>query len=130
MYMKFITREFIRKNPEKFFIFGDNLHRVGYGGQAKEMRGEPNSIGVRTKATPEHNQFAYFNDAYPEHWRAVREDLRLVEDTLKQGFTVVYPEDGIGTGLAMLPIKAPKIHRYITQEIEVFELIYGKYLLN
>jgi redox-sensitive bicupin YhaK (pirin superfamily) len=28
------------------FVFGDNLRRTGFGGQAAEMRGEPNAVGI------------------------------------------------------------------------------------
>jgi hypothetical protein len=32
--IKYITREFVQSNPDKVFLFGDNLERVGMGGQA------------------------------------------------------------------------------------------------
>jgi len=36
--IKFITREYVRKNRDKLFLFGDNLERRGFGGQAAAMR--------------------------------------------------------------------------------------------
>ena len=50
--MKFITRQYVKAHPNVYFVFGDNEVRRGYGGQAKEMRGELNTVGVRTKRTP------------------------------------------------------------------------------
>lgn len=40
-YRDHITRAMLRAEPEKLFVFGDNFVRTGFGGQAKEMRGEP-----------------------------------------------------------------------------------------
>jgi hypothetical protein len=47
--LKHITREMVRADPSTVFVFGDNMARNGLAGQAKEMRGEPNAIGVPTK---------------------------------------------------------------------------------
>ncbi len=44
-----IRREDVRAEPDKIFLFGDNLKESGYGGQAKEMRGEANARGIPTK---------------------------------------------------------------------------------
>ena len=38
-----------RANPRAIYVFGDNLLRKGLGGQAKEMRGEPNTLGIVSK---------------------------------------------------------------------------------
>jgi len=46
---KHITRQMLRAEPGTLWVFGDNLQRKGLGGQAKEMRGEPNAIGIPTK---------------------------------------------------------------------------------
>jgi hypothetical protein len=52
IFQEWITRKDLRENPDKRYVFGDNVERRGYGGQAKEMRGEPNAIGVVTKWAP------------------------------------------------------------------------------
>ena len=46
---KVITRDKIKENPDVLYLFGDNLLRKGLGGQAKEMRGEPNTLGIVSK---------------------------------------------------------------------------------
>jgi hypothetical protein len=61
--MNTITRAYVRANPNKLFLFGDNLERKGFGGQAAAMRGEPNAIGVPTKKKPSHFPDAYFTDS-------------------------------------------------------------------
>jgi hypothetical protein len=44
-----ITREMVQADRNTVYVFGDNVARHGLGGQAKAMRGEPNTIGVSTK---------------------------------------------------------------------------------
>lgn len=99
-------REMIRANPQVLFVFGDNLARVGLGGQAKEARGEMNAIGIPTKISPSE----YMVD---EDYEAVKEPIVQAFVTLAQhlqhGYDVVWPFDGIGTGLARLPETAPGI---------------------
>ena len=46
------TRALIQSNPTALFVFGDNLKRIGYGGQAGEARGCLNAIGIPTKVSP------------------------------------------------------------------------------
>ena len=53
IYQKFIYRSDLKANPSVLYLFGDNLQRVGLGGQAKEMRGEPNAVGIATKKAPD-----------------------------------------------------------------------------
>ena len=52
IYQHRIYRSDLVENRECFYVFGDNLRREGLGGQAGEMRGEPNAIGVATKHAP------------------------------------------------------------------------------
>lgn len=110
-YRKYITRKQLQKETEKLFVFGDNLIRRGYGGQAKEMRGEPNAVGIPTKKLPLMTPNAFFTDddfeIFLEH---VKEDE---EKLIRFNGTIVWPYNGIGTGRAMLRTKAPLIYKYI-----------------
>jgi hypothetical protein len=112
-YQKFIRRQDLRNNRDTFYVFGDNMQRIGYGGQAREMRGEPNAIGVVTKWAPSNDNTAFFADNEPDCWAHVGFDLGKIDHILAVGHTVVVPEDGIGTGLAQLPRRAPKLDRFI-----------------
>ena len=109
-YEKYITRKMLRGNPNTLFVFGDNLARKGLGGQAREMRGEPNAVGIPTKNFPGMNPDDFFADHDFDKVSAVygREFVVLINHILKGG-EVVWPKDGIGTGLADLPNKAPRI---------------------
>lgn len=112
-FRKWITREMLRAEPETRFVFGDNLDRVGLGGQAGAMRGEPNAIGVATKRHPGMSPGDFFEDDRPVDLWAVDQDIDLVIRAFHEGHVIVLPLDGLGTGLSELPTRAPKLHRHI-----------------
>lgn len=106
-----ITRQMMRNEPDKLFVFGDNMARFGLGGQAKEMRGEPNAVGIPTKHSPSTCNEAYFRDS---DFDSVRSEIERAFARLSQhDGVIVWPKDGIGTGLADLPRKSPRIWRFI-----------------
>lgn len=111
-----ITRTMVQSDRGSVFIFGDNMVGRGLGGQAAAMRGEPNTIGVPTKWRPERTDGAYFTDddlrdGSVRH--AILEAFSRMKNALASGKNVVIPADGLGTGLAELPTRAPKIHAFI-----------------
>jgi len=111
------ARADIRANPDWLYVFGDNLDRAGFGGQAKEARGEPNTIGIPTKRKPARYPSAYFtDDDLPIFRFRAREAFSRINAHLLAGGTVIWPEEGIGTGLADLERRAPAIWR----ELQVF----------
>lgn len=103
-------RKEIRNNPDKLYVFGDNFAREGFGGQAKECRGEPNAVGIPTKREPSREDRAYLSDADFDLWanKSAATFMRIAV-ALDDGKTVVWPSAGIGTGLAELERRAPKI---------------------
>jgi hypothetical protein len=121
-FRKHILRDDVQAEPDKIFLFGDNMLRKGYGGQAGAMRGEPNAIGIPTKWKPTMEHDAFFTDNDFGHETPVYGELRATFYTISKHFyagkTIVIPEDGIGTGLAELPTRAPKIYRYIKNFID------------
>jgi hypothetical protein len=109
-YQTRITREDLRKNPDIIYLFGDNLKEIGYGGQAKEMRGEPNAIGIPTKKLPTMDNDAFFTDDELElNKRYISEAF----EKIPSGKVVVIPSAGLGTGLAQLDIRAPKTYAFL-----------------
>src|ERR1700676_4108169 len=105
----FITRQMLRDEPNTTFVFGDNLLGLGYGGQAKEMRGEPNAFGIPTKHKPSNKPDAFFTDddlhtVAPIFQRRFMVLLKRLEERMN----IVWSEAGIGTGLADLEHRAPK----------------------
>lgn len=108
-YLPWITRDMLRNEPESMFVFGDNRERWGLGGQAKEMRGEPNAIGVATLYAPG----LFYDENDPSALSTVANDLSIVSKSLALGVTVYVPTDGLGTGLGRLKESAPLIHNFI-----------------
>jgi hypothetical protein len=109
-YRKWITRAMLRAEPDKLFVFGDNMQRYGLGGQAKEMRGEPNAVGIPTKHAPHMGAGAFFHSNDFDRWYvASHPDFVRIENHVINGGVVVWPEDGIGTGRARLAQGAPNI---------------------
>lgn len=112
-YCRWITRELVRSEPETLWIFGDNMVRRGLGGQAKEMRGEPNAVGLPTKWKPDNNKNSFFtDDDLPEVIGETQWDRQTVYNHLLGYQLVVWPEAGIGTGLASLASHAPLIAEF------------------
>lgn len=119
-----VTREQVRAARDTLFVFGDNMARAGFGGQAAAMGGEPNSVGVPTKWRPARDPAAYFADTdwqNEEVRQAVLGAFERIERALASGRDVVIPADGLGTGLADLPRRAPVIHACISRMIEELE---------
>jgi hypothetical protein len=104
------TRSIIRGRPSTLFVFGDNLARVGFGGQAAEARGELNSVGIVTKLSPQ--QYLTDENFYDVREPIVRAFVILAEH-LRNGHDIVWPLDGVGTGLARLNETAPTIFEAI-----------------
>lgn len=111
-----------RANPQIYFVFGDNLAGWGRAGQAC-IRDEPNAIGVPTKKTPHTTENAYFTD---DDWSGIagyeiRRSFEIIETALVAGHDVAIPADGLGTGMAQLSRRAPRIYAYIEKRIRRLE---------
>lgn len=119
---KWITREMVRANPDKVFLFGDNVERRGMGGQAREMRGEPNAFGVPTKLSPQMNEHAFFSDLHLAYnCERIDQSLEFLKDINYWDKTIVIPADGLGTGLAELDKRAPKTFAYLEKRLAELE---------
>ena len=109
-----IYRSDVQMNATVFYCFGDNDEREGLGGQAAEMRGEPNAIGIRTKKSPSNHPSAFYSDdQYDDNCVKIGSDFLTVEQKLREGHVVVFPTDGFGTGLSDLANRAPRTLAYI-----------------
>lgn len=114
-YWGFITRKMVQDHPNWIFLFGDNLQARGFGGQAKEMRGEPNAIGIPTKKEPSNFPWSFFtDDEYTKNCMAIdRAFFRIPKNPEK----IIIPRAGIGTGLAQLQDTAPRTFEYLQSRL-------------
>jgi hypothetical protein len=118
LFVESIVRQDLKDNRRLLFAFGDNLQRWGLGGQARQMRGEYNAIGVPTKREPHRNTGAFFTDAdWPMAKPFIDEAFAKLTDHCKRGGTVVFPAAGFGTGLARLEHGAPSIYAAIERRV-------------
>lgn len=109
----------LKDHPDWLFVFGDNLLRIGLGGQAKECRYEPNAVGIATKKLPNNLPEAFFDDNdFDLFFNSNQEAFEML---LGYDGTVVWPANGIGTGLAKLPEKAQKLFNFIEELREQLE---------
>jgi hypothetical protein len=119
------TRRDAEANPDTLFLFGDNLRKLGTAGQAC-VRGRPNAIGVPTKRLPSMARDAFFSDADFDQVRPlIQVAFAQAERHLEAGKAVVIAADGIGTGLAQLPLRAPRIAGLIDNLIKGLEARHG-----
>lgn len=109
-------------NPHKLYIFGDNLMRIGRGGQA-QIRDCFNSTGLATKCAPTMNDNAFFRENTQEEEDYFKNVISKDVFKIKQRFfaqqvsfdTIVFPADGLGTGLSKLPEKAPGLYNFLKE---------------
>jgi len=99
-------------NKEKIYVFGDNMARFGTLGQAV-IRDEHNAFGVATKRYPGRKEEHYFADRDDEFECVIR-DLRLLY-MLSKNHTIVFPVNGIGTGLAQMHKRSPYLWSKMNQ---------------
>jgi len=114
IHAKRYTRSEICRHRDRLYVFGDNITGTGLGGQAKECRGEPNAVGIPTKWRPMMDDASFFCDEdLPKVKTRIQNEFRVLAHHLSSGGNIVWPTDGIGTGLAQLESRAPAIHSFI-----------------
>lgn len=123
------TRSNIQANPHKTYIFGDNFVEQGYGGQAAACRDEPNVVGIATKRYPTNEPEAFLNDNDFQEWfELAYPKMVQLTDLIREGKIVVWPGDGIGTGLAKLENTSPKIFQYTKLFFNILQDLSKEYI--
>ncbi|GJD50918.1 hypothetical protein OPKNFCMD_3667 [Methylobacterium crusticola] len=105
-----VTREGLRARPETLFVYADNVARRGLGKYSREMRGEPNAVGIPTKRLPATHKAAFFDDGDDSlaDFRAASEaDFDRLAQHLRAGGAVVLPVAALGEN--DLKARAPRI---------------------
>jgi len=124
VFQQMIYRADLRRNPTHLYLFGDNEERRGMGGQAAEMRGEPNAHGIRVKKAPTRDRWAlWFDEDFDRACLLIKEDFEKPYKWISNGKTVVIPSAGIGTDRAELQHIAPRIYEFILHKINILQKI-------
>ena len=121
---EFYTKRLLDDNPDKIFVYGDNLARKGCGGQAV-IRYSKNAFGFSTKRFPSRSIEAYYTDTEP--FKVYEQVERLTQDVkelkkLSEDYVVVFPAGGLGTGLSFLQHKSP---RFFSEMNDILLLNFG-----
>lgn len=112
---EYYTVEEVNVYTDRIYVFGDNLIEKGCGGQAI-IRYCKNSFGIPTKRLPTMNIDAFFSDLEDEFIIVSMKVNQLVN--LSKTHTIVFPKDGIGTGLADMMNKSPKLFQYLCDQLK------------
>ena len=112
---EYYTLPGVISNLDSLFVFGDNTKRIGNGGQA-QIRPASNTYGIATKNAPcMLYDSCFFDDNNQDDWKILEQDLDgLYKVFLSNEYEVlIFPKDGLGTGLSDLPNKAPNLYKFL-----------------
>lgn len=122
IYQHRIYRSDLQRNPDAVYLFGDNEAREGYGGQAAEMRDEPNAYGIATLRSP--GEF-WSDDDFDRQAGVIGRDVDRVVKAWAPGKVLVIPSDGIGTGLSQLDTRAPTTFSILQLLLKTLTVLYN-----
>lgn len=122
IYMKVIVEKewysikMCKDNPQNCYIFGENQEQQDTSdrgsGQAI-IRGQGNTFGFCTKKS----LYEYWTDKeYSENIVQIETDIQRAVSIAKN-YTLVFPYNGLGTGLSKLPQMAPKTFMYLSRRL-------------
>lgn len=119
---QWIVRADLQREPDVLFVFGDNEGRYGLGGQAREMRGEPNAVGIATLKAP---GVFWTDDEAARQCAVIDADMEPLFGALRDGISVVFPVDGVGSGLADLERRSPRTWAHLQHRISELKILGG-----
>lgn len=108
-------------NPNKVYVFGDNMKGYGKLGQAT-IRQMCNSYGIATKRSPTMNDNSFYGDRQDEMDRLFLDIYGLFKCVYEsEGLydTIVLPADGLGTGLSKMPEKSPRLFAWMNETLSL-----------
>jgi hypothetical protein len=110
-FVDILDEKLCKKYPNAFVVFGDNLIGKGYLGQAN-IRDFSNAYGVPTKRLPSMKTGSFFSDSEDEK-EIVAKRLDFLLQEHEKGKLIILPSQPIGSGLASLQFKSPKIAKMV-----------------
>jgi hypothetical protein len=114
-----ITKQFLDRIPNAYFIFGDNLERYGYGGAAA-LRDHPHAFGFITKKFPDNRDTSFYT---PEEYQEVFfEELYKLVKTVERRPDKIFYISQLGAGLAnKYKIWEKLIHHNLVLSLEKYD---------
>jgi hypothetical protein len=107
-----------------FIYLGTMTKKKGNGGQAAEMRGESNAVGIRTKRAPSTDSESYWSDRnFDQNCSRIEDDLARVRSHLRRGGIVIIPTDGLGTGHAQMERRCPRTFYVLQQSLASLDAV-------
>jgi len=109
------TREIVKENPNKLYVFGENQKQQGtcvIGGGQAVIRGLPNTYGFCTLS--DINEY-WTDELFLLNVNQINTDIVNIANL--DFPTVVFPAFGLGTGRAKLHIKAPHTFLYLCEKL-------------
>ena len=116
------TLKDVQNAPNKIYVFGDNFKRIGSGGQA-QIRSAKNAVGLATKRSPAMSPESFFDDSIEDFTMMFTDIYKIYKLSNKEGwedYILVFPKDGLGTGLSELPSRSPFIWRQLCLLLEQY----------
>lgn len=119
----FWTRDEVARDVDSVYVFGDNVqdsftNYIPSSTQAV-IRNLENTVGIFTKLDRHWSKDSFYNDEmFPLFAMGLDVDITYLKQVLDEGKTIVFPEDGIGTGKAMLKEKAPMCWEYLCKRLK------------
>jgi hypothetical protein len=111
-----MIRQHIQNNKKILFIFEDNGQ--GFVGMAKEFRGEPNTIGIRTQKTSGKSHAAYWIDSqFDQNKIQIDEDIERIRIERKKYVAICIPNT-IGESTID---KSPLTYAYLKKRLGEFK---------
>lgn len=106
----------VAENRQFLFVFGGNDIGEGKKGQAV-INGQPNAMPIPTKKLPSAQPEAFYHDGdLRKNKEKIRKAFEMVDSQAHKYKALVFPKDGLGTGLAQLPSKAPLTYQFLIEE--------------
>ena len=133
-----ISREYVQSHPDEIFVYSENYLREGYGEESKEMRGEPNTVGIVTRKKSGTTEDSFFNDLeFEENKIKINEGIKEIISFIDEGKKINFPTQGIGTDSSQLKLRAPKTYEFLIQTlkalrayIDTIKEVDGKYIVE
>lgn len=128
VFQGFFNVTYCSKTTNAIFVFGDNDIKRGCKGQAV-IRYCENSFGIPTKKKPDYQITSYYtDDEYNENMIKIKQAIKELIDKSKNYDMILFPENGLGTGLSKMSEYAPRTLKSMNNIIKkYFGIDYSKY---